>query len=154
MDLKPNHCILLFERVRTPCPHASPEDQECRLPLTVSCLLRAFGTGLTLLCSLLEFGRKVTWSFLMPLTCVVLLLWYSWPRRTIFRPLNSAHPKALCYYTFSSLAQSQATFPHLPSGSGPCAAVSLSGPISWPHAFFYGWETAQMCGYLVKPGLA
>lgn len=122
--------------------------------LRVSCLLRTFGTGLTLLCSLLEFGRKVTWNFLMPLTFVCLFLWYSWPRRTIFRPLNSAYPKALCYYTFLSLAQSQDTIPHLSSGSGPCAAVSLSGHISWPHAFFYGWETAQMCGYLVKPGLA
>ena len=70
--------------------------------LRVSCLLRTFGSGLPLLCSLLEFGRKVTWSSLMPLTFVCLLIWYSWPRRTIFRPLNSAYPKALCYYTFLS----------------------------------------------------
>lgn len=33
----------------------------------------------------------------MPLSLVCLLIWYSWPKRTIFRPLSSAYPEASCY---------------------------------------------------------
>lgn len=96
----------------------------------------------------------------MPLSFVCLLLWYSWPKRTIFRPLNSACPEASCYcrgkqYRILVLDTIPRKNLHIfSSGSGPWTTATLCHHSSWPDAFLCGWESTQMCGYLVKPGLA